>query len=73
MLFQVSAHENYCKGVSFIVYSKDGIIVSITILNEVRISDYITKLEKIKFSALSFMWSLSFITSQQDVENILYD
>ena len=39
MLFQVSALENYCKGVSFIVYSKDGIIVSITILNEVRISD----------------------------------
>ena len=38
-MFQVSAHENYCKGVSFIVYSKDGIIVSITILNEVRISD----------------------------------
>ena len=39
MLFQLSGHENYNKRVSCVVYSKDGIIVSITILNEVRISD----------------------------------
>ena len=45
MLFQLLAHENYNKGVSCIVYSKDGMIVSITILNEVRLSDLVTKLE----------------------------
>ena len=49
MLFQLLAHENYNKGVSCIVYSKDEMIVSITILNEVRLSDLVTNSNKINF------------------------